>query len=216
MIIFVNADGGRFRRRMQRFDGCAHLFRVETPGQGNLNDGYSYELLESCKKGDRKAQKSLYDLLAPKMMALCMRYAGSRELAEDLLQDGFVTLFSKMGNFKNEGSFEGWARRVFVTTCLMYLRKNDVLRMSEDISEARKLSSSEPGQMEEISYRELMSLVMELPPGFRAVFNMYAVEGYSHKDISEQLGISETTSRTQFSRARTWLRKRLEEKNNGR
>ena len=121
-----------------------------------------------------------------------------------------------MGNFKNEGSFEGWARRVFVTTCLMYLRKNDVLRMSEDISEARKLSSSEPGQMEEISYRELMSLVMELPPGFRAVFNMYAVEGYSHKDISEQLGISETTSRTQFSRARTWLRKRLEEKNNGR
>ncbi len=201
---------------MQRFDGCTHLLRVDTPWQGNLNDGYSYELLESCKKGDRKAQKSLYDLLAPKMMALCMRYAGSRELAEDLLQDGFVTLFSKMGNFKNEGSFEGWARRVFVTTCLMYLRKNDVLRMSEDISEARKLSSSEPGQMEEISYRELMSLVMELPPGFRAVFNMYAVEGYSHKDISEQLGISETTSRTQFSRARTWLRKRLEEKNNGR
>lgn len=216
MIIFVNADGGRFRRRMQRFEGCAHLLRVDTPWQGNLNDGYSYELLESCKKGDRKAQKRLYDLLAPKMMALCMRYAGSRELAEDLLQDGFVTLFSKMGNFKNEGSFEGWARRVFVTTCLMYLRKNDVLRMSEDISEARKLSSSEPGQMEEISYRELMSLVMELPPGFRAVFNMYAVEGYSHKDISEQLGISETTSRTQFSRARTWLRKRLEEKNNGR
>ena len=81
MIIFVNADGGRFRRRMQRFEGCAHLFRVDTPGQGNLNDGYSYELLESCKKGDRKAQKSLYDLLAPKMMALCMRYAGSRELA---------------------------------------------------------------------------------------------------------------------------------------
>lgn len=201
---------------MQRFDGCTHLLRVDTPEQGNLNDGYSYELLESCKKGDRKAQKRLYDLLAPKMMALCMRYAGSRELAEDLLQDGFVTLFSKMGNFKNEGSFEGWARRVFVTTCLMYLRKNDVLRMSEDISEARKLSSSEPGQMEEISYRELMSLVMELPPGFRAVFNMYAVEGYSHKDISEQLGISETTSRTQFSRARTWLRKRLEEKNNGR
>ena len=108
---------------MQRFDGCTHLLRVDTPGQGNLNDGYSYELLESCKKGDRKAQKSLYDLLAPKMMALCMRYAGSRELAEDLLQDGFVTLFSKMGNFKNEGSFEGWARRVFVTTCLMYLRK---------------------------------------------------------------------------------------------
>ena len=216
MIIFVNADGAAPGDACNVLRAARIFSRVDTPGQGNLNDGYSYELLESCKKGDRKAQKRLYDLLAPKMMALCMRYAGSRELAEDLLQDGFVTLFSKMGNFKNEGSFEGWARRVFVTTCLMYLRKNDVLRMSEDISEARKLSSSEPGQMEEISYRELMSLVMELPPGFRAVFNMYAVEGYSHKDISEQLGISETTSRTQFSRARTWLRKRLEEKNNGR
>lgn len=193
-----------------------HLFPVDTLEHGILNDSYSHNLLESCRKGDRKAQKEVYDRLAPKMMALCMRYAGSRELAEDLLQDGFVTLFSKIDAFKGDGSFEGWARRIFVTTCLMYLRKSDVLKMSDDISEARRLSTPEPGQISEISYRELMSLVMELPPGFRTVFNMYAVEGYSHKDIAEQLGITESTSRTQFSRARTWLRKRLEEKDNGR
>lgn len=180
-----------------------------------VNEAYDNRLIESCKKGDRKAQKAIYDLLAPKMYAVCMRYCGDRSTAEDLLQDGFVTMFSKMDSFRNAGSFEGWARKIFVNTCLMYLRKNDVLRMGEDIEEARKLTSDVPTQMEDIGYKELMRLVMELPPGFRTVFNMYAIEGYSHKEIAEELGVTETTSRTQFSRARTWLQNKMKERTDG-
>lgn len=181
-----------------------------------MNGSYDHKLIESCRKGDRKAQKAIYDLLAPKMFAVCLRYGGNRELAEDLLQDGFVTMFSKMDSYRNAGSFEGWARKIFVNTCLMYLRKNDALRMSEDIAEAVKLTSDVPTQMEDMGYKELMKLVMELPPGFRTVFNMYAIEGYSHKEIAEELGVTETTSRTQLSRARIWLQNKIKEKTDGR
>lgn len=189
-----------------------HLYKVETLPGYKVSEDKLQKLIKDCRDGDRKSQKSVYELLAPKMMAVCMRYAGNREQAEDLMQDGFVTLFTKIGDFKNEGSFEGWARRIFVTTCLMYLRKNDVLRVSDDISEARKLTSGEPGQLDDISYKELMQLVMELPSGFRTVFNLYVIEGYSHKDIAEELGITEVTSRTQLSRARIWLQNRINDK----
>ena len=181
-----------------------------------MSETYDHKLIESCKEGDRKAQKRVYDLLAPKMMSVCMRYCGDRTVAEDLLQDGFVTLFTKIDSFKGEGSFEGWARRVFVTTCLMYLRKNDALRESGDIEEARFLTSDTPTQLEDIGYSELMKLVMQLPPGFRTVFNMYAIEGYSHREIAQALGVTETTSRTQLSRARLWLQARIKELTDGR
>jgi len=181
-----------------------------------VNETYNHKLIESCKDGDRKAQKAIYDLLAPKMFSVCLRYCGDRQSAEDMLQDGFVSMFSKMDSYKGAGSFEGWARKIFVNTCLMYLRKNDVLKQSDDIEEARKLTSDVPTQMEDIGYKELMKMVMELPPGFRTVFNMYAIEGYSHKEIADELGITETTSRTQLSRARTWLQNKIKEKTDGR
>lgn len=177
-----------------------------------MAETFDFELIDSCKKGDRAAQKALYDRLAPRMFPVCMRYIGDRESAEDILQDGFITLFTRLDSYKGEGSFEGWARRIFVTTALMSLRKKDALKMSEDLEAARGLKTETASQVQNIGYKELMQLIMTLPPGFRTVFNMYAIEGFSHKEIGEMLGISETTSRTQLSRARIWLQNKIKER----
>jgi RNA polymerase sigma-70 factor (ECF subfamily) len=137
---------------------------------------------------------------------------GDRTLAEDVLQEGFITLFTKLKSYKGDGSFEGWARRIFVTTALMSLRKKDALKMSEELDAVRGMKADTTSQMQNIGYKELMELVVSLPPGFRTVFNMFAIEGYSHKEIAETLGITETTSRTQFSRARLWLQNKIKER----
>ena len=174
-----------------------------------VTETFDHQLIESCKKGNRAAQKIMYDQLASRMLPVCMRYIGDRTMAEDVLQDGFVTLFTRLDSYKGEGSFEGWARRIFVTTALMSLRKKDALKMSEELETVRGMKAETASQMQNIGYKELMKLVMSLPPGFRTVFNMYAIEGYSHKEIAEMLGITETTSRTQFSRARLWLQNKI-------
>ena len=179
-----------------------------------MAETFEIQLIESCKKGNRVAQKALYDRLAPRMFPVCIRYVGDRTVAEDLLQEGFITLFSRLDSFKGEGSFEGWARRIFATTALMYLRKKDALKMSDDLEAARGLKAETVSQIENIGYKELMEVVMSLPTGFRTVFNMYAVEGYSHKEIADILGISEVTSRTQYSRARALLQSKIKEKGN--
>ena len=148
------------------------------------------------------------------MFPLCIRYLGDREAAEDVLQDGFVTLFTRLNDYKGNGSFEGWARKIFVNTALMNLRKKDALKMSDDLEMARGVKAETVSQMQTMGYKELMAMITELPPGFRTVFNMYAIEGYSHKEIGDMLGISETTSRTQLSRARIWLQKKIKDKEN--
>lgn len=179
-----------------------------------MAETFDLQLIESCKKGNRAAQKILYDRLAPRMFPVCIRYIGDRTAAEDVLQDGFITLFTRLDSYKGEGSFEGWARRIFVTTALMSLRKKDALKMSDELEAVRGMKAETTSQMQNIGYKELMKLVMSLPPGFRTVFNMYAIEGYSHKEIADMLGISETTSRTQFSRARTWLQNKIQKTEN--
>lgn len=176
-----------------------------------MKENLDLKLIESCIKGDRSAQKVIYDRLAPRMFPVCIRYVGDRELAQDILQDGFVTLFTRLDTYKGEGSFEGWARKIFVTTALMELRKKDALKMSEDLEVVRGMKTETTTQLQNIGYKDLMSVITQLPPGFRTVFNMYAIEGYSHKEIGEILGISETTSRTQLSRARIWLQNKLKE-----
>lgn len=181
---------------MQHFDDMLHLMTQ----------------LKECQRGNRSAQKALYDELSPKMYAVCMRYMGDRHSAADILQDGFVTLFTKLDKFSGEGSFEGWARKIFVNTALMSLRKKDALRNSEDVAAAVDIGSPEPSVIQRMGYDELMKLVMSLPPGFRTVFNMYAIEGFSHKEIAEALGISEVTSRSQLQRARALLQKKIKEK----
>ena len=166
-------------------------------------------LIRLAKNGDSGAQKGLYDLLAPKMFAVCLRYMGDRMAAEDVLQDGFVTLFAKLDSYSGIGSFEGWARKIFVNTALMSLRKSDVLKETGDIEEARGVAGGSASPIQEIGYRELLQLIGELPPGFRTGFNMYVIEGYSHKEIGEELGISENTSRSQLQRARTLLQSKI-------
>ncbi len=172
---------------------------------------FDLQLIESCIKGNRASQKALYDRLASRMFPLCMRYVGDRILAEDILQEGFITLFTRLQDYKGDGSFEGWARKIFVTTALMNLRKRDALKMSEELDSVRSMKTDLPSQGQNLGYKEIMKLVMELPAGFRTVFNLYAVEGYSHKEIGDMLGISETTSRTQLSRARVLLQNKIKE-----
>lgn len=184
------------------------------PNARTVAENFDLKLIESCIKGDRASQKVLYDRLAPRMFPVCIRYVGDRTLAEDILQDGFITLFTHLDSYKGEGSFEGWARKIFVTTALMSLRKKDALKMSDELDAVRGMKAEVTTQIQSIGYKELMGLITTLPPGFRTVFNMYAIEGYSHKEIGEMLGISETTSRTQLSRARIWLQNKIKEREN--
>ena len=194
---------------MKRFDRELHLimWAAETDGAGGITDWDI--LLDGCRKGDRKAQKRLFDRLSPKMFPLCIRYMGNREAAEDVLQEGFITLFSRLDSYAGKGSFEGWARRLFVNTALMQLRKNDALAGSDDIDAARSLSSEAPSAVETLGYRELMKLIASLPEGLRTVFNLYVIEGYSHKEIAEALGMEEATSRSKLQRARIRLQELL-------
>lgn len=182
-----------------------------TSGDCTVTVNPEHELIGLCIKGDRMAQKALYDRLASRMFPVCIRYVGERSVAEDILQEGFVTLFTRLDSFKGDGSFEGWARKIFVNTALMYLRKKDALKMSDELETARNLSTDITSQMDNIGYKELIKLITSLPTGFRTVFNMYVIEGYSHKEIAEMLNISETTSRTQLSRARVWLQNKIKE-----
>lgn len=168
--------------------------------------------IEGARQGDRKSQKAIYDLLSGKMYAVCLRYMGDRDSAEDILQDGFVTLFSKLDSYSGAGSFEGWARKIFVNTALMSLRKKDALKNSEDVDAAWNITSDDPTAIQKIGYKDLIGMIAKLPPGFRTVFNMYVIEGYSHKEIAESLGISETTSRSQLQRARMLLQSRIKER----
>lgn len=170
------------------------------------------QLIDSCIKGERKAQKDLYDLYSRKMMSICFRYAGEYELAKDLLQEGFIRVFSNLKAYQSIGSFEGWMRKIFVNTSLEYLRRNDLLREALDIDSNITISAkTEHSVIEELSAEDLLKIIRELPSGFRTVFNMYAIEGYSHKEIADALGITESTSRSQLTRARLLLQKRINE-----
>jgi len=186
---------------MQHFELKLHLNTWK-----NANEA---ELVKGCLSGNPRAQKALYDRLSPKMFSICLRYMGNREAAADVLQDGFVTLYSKLGSYLGEGSFEGWARRIFVNTALMSLRKSDVLRDSDDINEVCDICDAGVNVVQNIGYKELTEMIGELPSGFRTVFNLYVVEGYSHKEIGEMLGISENTSRSQLQRARVMLQNKI-------
>ena len=167
------------------------------------------QLISGCLHGDRKAQKELYDLYSRKMMGVCLRYVGDRETAHDLLQEGFVKVFTSMHSYTGMGAFEGWMRMIFVNGALEYLRKTDILRDSVDIEYLNEQVDENETAVSKLSAKELMDVIGQLPDGFRAVFNLYAIEGYSHKEIAELLHITESTSRSQYLRARQWLQERI-------
>ena len=166
------------------------------------------QLIEGCRNGERRAQKELYETYSRKMMGVCLRYVSDRETARDLLQDGFVKVFTGMDSYSGIGSFEGWMRKIFVNCALEHLRKSDVLREATDLDNTAELIHPDSSAISDMSAVEL---VQELPAGFRTVFNLFAIEGYSHKEISEMMNITESTSRSQFTRAKQLLQRRINE-----
>ena len=166
-------------------------------------------LVKKCIEEDNRAQKKLFDLFAPKLFGVCLRYMKDHNLAQDTLQDGFVKIFTKLSDYNGKGSFEGWMRRIVVNTCLDQLRKDQKLKVNTPIDDVSFLVKDNHWIEEELTAKDLLKLVESLPDGYRVVFNMFAIEGYSHKEIAEQLNISENTSKSQFSRAKSHLRKKL-------
>lgn len=175
---------------------------------GNISE---QKLIEGCLNRESWAQKKMYELHASAMLSVCARYVPDRETARDLLQDGFIKLFTKIETYTGEGAFAGWMRRIFVTTALEYLRRNDALRQSASIDEYDNyIEDVDVTVLEKISADDLLKCVAELPNGYRTVFNLYAIEGYSHTEISNMLNINENTSRSQFMRARKILQKNVQ------
>ena len=168
------------------------------------------ELVRQCKTKSVLAQQRLYKLLAPKLFGVCLRYAGNRAEAEDILQDGFVKIFTKIGQFDFKGSFEGWARRVMVNCALSQYRRESRLYAVDDIAAEYDTQLSPDDVLSVISGNELMQMVQQLTPQYRTVFNLYAIEGFSHQEISKMLNISEGTSKSNLSRARCLLQEKVE------
>ena len=167
------------------------------------------QLIEGCRKGDRRAQKALYETYSRKMMSVCLRYVSDWETARDLLQDGFVKVFTHLDSYNGNGSFEGWLRKIFVNSALEYLRHADILRESTELDQTAEGTQADSSPLSDISAAELMELVQSLPTGFRTIFNLFAIEGYSHKEISERLHITESTSRSQYTRAKQLLQRKV-------
>ena len=165
------------------------------------------ELIDNCRKNNPIAQRALYDKYARKMMAVCLRYGRDYDTAQDLMQEGFIKVFTAIDSYTGNGSFEGWIRRIFINTALEYLRRNDILRETVDIDDSEPMQEIDYSTVEQMSADELMELVAELPTGFRTVFNLFVVEGYNHKEIGEMLGITESTSRSQLTRAKKWYKR---------
>ncbi|HOV70691.1 MAG TPA: RNA polymerase sigma factor [Dysgonamonadaceae bacterium] len=172
------------------------------------------QLIEACKKKDRDAQKKLYEMYAPKMMGVCLRYCKNNETAWDLLHDGFFRVFTHIGSYSGKGSFEGWMRRVFVNLAIEnYRREQQKNRITIDIeqieSDAFVLSDDDSYDIGDITHEELLDMIRQLPKSYRTIFNLFVFEDMSHKEIGKMLGINESTSRSQYSRARAILRKKI-------
>lgn len=166
------------------------------------------DLIAGCKKGDRAMQETLYKQTSGKMMALCLRYAKDRMEAEDVLQLGYIKIFQSVGAFRNEGSAEGWMRRIMVNTAIESYRKTLKSLQLVQIEDAYEQPST-GFDFSSLGMKDLLNLISQLADGYRLIFNMFIIEGYSHREIAATLGISEATSKSQLSRARTILKNAL-------
>lgn len=162
------------------------------------------ELIKGCINEDKVYQRALYERYSGLMFSVCLRYAKHKAEAQDVMQDGFIKVYDNISKFSFNGSFEGWVRRIMVNTALNYYRKSSSKREELGIEEYQE-GSMEPKAESNMGEKELMSIIQRLPEGYRVVFNLYAIEGYSHKEIGEELGITESTSRSQLSKARKWI-----------
>lgn len=171
-------------------------------------------LIEEAKKGDRRAQQKLFHEFAPKMLGICRRYISSIDLAEGVMLSGFFKVFANLPDFKGEGSFEGWVKRIMINECLSFIRSEKKFQNFEE--EIIENTEEHAIEMEsDFEVEEIQKCIDELPEGYRVVFVLYVIEGYKHQEIAEMLDISENTSKTQLFKARKLLQKKLEHLNRG-
>lgn len=168
------------------------------------------KLIHGCIRNNRESQYQLYNLLSPRMYAVCLRYCNDRDTAEDLLQEGFVKVFQNLEKYRGDGSFEGWVRKIFVNTAVENFRKSNKMVPLVNL-DAVSFNLEYEAPPHDLHVEDLMKFVQSLSPGYRTIFNLYVVEGYSHKEISEMLNISEGTSKSQLARARYLLQKMIAE-----
>ena len=167
------------------------------------------ELITHCLDGDSHALNELYNRYSPKLWGICLRYAKNEMSAEDIMQEGFIRIYRYLEHYKGKGSFEGWMRRTMVNTAINYYKKNLRTGNESQFDEAYGVSSTSADAISVLSTEEILKLVSKMPDGYRTVFNMYVVDGYSHKEIAEELKISENTSKSQLSRARSFLKEKV-------
>jgi RNA polymerase sigma factor (sigma-70 family) len=168
------------------------------------------QLVKKCLEKDALAQKQLFEYYSKRMMGVCLRYSKDMEEAQDVLQMGFIKVFEKLEMYNQKGSLEGWIRKIIVNTALDNIRKNKKLQNNVDIDKVDyQLDNHDETAVEALSAQDLLKVIQSMPTGFKTVFNMYVIEGYSHKEIAEELNITVSTSKSQFSRARAYLQKVL-------
>lgn len=171
----------------------------------------SQKMVKGCLNQEPWAQQKLYDLFAPKMMAVCFRYAKDRDEAADFLQEGFIKIFQSIHKYEFQGSLEGWIRRIIVNTSIDLIRKRKASQLEMPMNTEIADTMIDEDKIDTFEVEYLLRVIQSLPTGYRVVFNLYAIEGYSHAEIGEQLGITESTSRSQYTRAKALLKKRIHE-----
>ena len=169
------------------------------------------ELVSECLKGKSSAQRTLFQLHSGKMLAVSLRYMGSTMEAEEVLQESFIKVFEKLKQWKGDGPLGGWIRIIVVNTALTRIKNNKKFRLDKNIDDAVSLSDNGEDQLEALQAEDLMKLIAQMPDGYKTVFNLFVVEGYGHKEIADLMGISESTSKTQFLKGKNWLVKRINE-----
>ena len=178
---------------------------IKTP---HLEGIITQDVIKSCIAGRRASQELLYQYFAPRMFGICLRYGHDYPTAEDLLQEGFIKVFNKLDRYRYEGSFEGWMKRIFINTAIEHYRKSSNRKFFVEIGEATDLTLKSVA-VDNLATQDLLKVVQKLPDGYRTVFNLYAIEGFNHKEIGKMLGISEGTSKSQLARARATLQKNI-------
>ena len=178
---------------------------MDFTGNHNILDS---DLIKGCLSGDRRMQELLYNRFSAKMYAICLRYAGNSDDAQDLLQEGFIKVYKNLDKFRSEGSFEGWMRRVFVNTSIEHFRRKSKLTSISE-KEEKGIEDKSWNALDSLAEKDIIQLIQDLPNGYRTVFNLFVVEGYSHREIGDLLGINEGTSKSQLARAKMILQKKV-------
>lgn len=176
---------------------------------------FDEDFIARCLDNDAKAQAKLYQWFAPKMFGICLRYTRNQMEAEDILQEGFIKVFRYLKDYRNDGSLEGWIRKTIVNTAINFYNKKIKFMKDVSLDHTGPISNDEESAIDKMSTKELLVCIRELPDGYRVVFNLNVIEGYTHKEIGDMLNISENTSKSQLSRARSVLQGKLKNKING-